>query len=46
MVQEYGRFMSENDLAHILEYWDMCDKHGQETVDDYMEFHYELDNFE
>ena len=24
----------------------MCDMHGQEAVDDYMEFHDELDNFE
>lgn len=39
-------FMSEDDFAHILEYSDMCDKHGQEAVDDYMEFHDELDNFE
>lgn len=38
--------MSEDDFAHILEYSDMCDKHGQEAVDDYMEFHDELDNFE
>lgn len=39
-------FMSEDDFDHILEYSDMCDKHGQEAVDDYMEFHDELDNFE
>ena len=39
-------FMSEEDFDHILEYSDMCDKHGQEAVDDYMEFHDELDNFE
>ena len=31
---------------HIKEYCDLCDKHGQEAVDDYMEFHDELDNFE
>lgn len=39
----------------IPEYSDMCDvsrsallakNHGQEAVDDYMEFHDELDNFE
>lgn len=24
----------------------MCDKHGQEAVDSYMEFHDKLDNFE
>ena len=29
--------MSEDDFDHILEYSDMCDKHGQEAVDDYME---------
>ena len=39
-------FMSEDDFDHILEYSDMCDKHGQEAVDDYMEFHDELDRFE
>ena len=39
-------FMSEDDFDHILEYSDMCDKHGQEAVDDYMEFYDELDNFE
>ena len=38
--------MSEDDFDSILEYSDMCDKHGQEAVDDYMEFHDELDNFE
>ena len=31
-------FMSEDDFDHILEYSDICDKHGQEAVDDYMEF--------
>ena len=39
-------FMSEDDFDHILEYSDMCDKHGQDAVDDYMEFHDELDSFE
>lgn len=39
-------FMSEDDFDNILEYSDMCDKHGQEAVDDYMAFHDELDNFE
>ncbi len=39
-------FMSEDDFDHILEYSDMCDKHGQEAVDDYLEFRDELDNFE
>ena len=39
-------FMSEDDFDHILEYSDMCDKHGQEAVNDYMEFHDELDIFE
>lgn len=39
-------FMSEDDFDHILEYSDMCDKHGQEAVDDYLEFRDELENFE
>ncbi len=39
-------FMSEEDFDNILEYSDMCDKHGQDAVDDYMEFEYSLDNFE
>ena len=38
--------MSEDDFDRILEYSDMCDKNGQNAVDDYMEFHDELDNFE
>lgn len=38
--------MSEDDFNHILEYSDMCDKHGHEAVDDYMEFHDEIDNCE
>ena len=38
-------FMSEDDFDNILDYSDMCDKHG-EAVDDYMEFHDELDHFE
>ena len=29
-------FMSEEDFEHIREYNDMCDKHGQDAVDDYM----------
>ena len=39
-------FMSEDDFDNILEYSDMCDKHGSDAVDDYMEFHNTLDNFE
>ena len=39
-------FMSEDDFEHILEYSDMCDKHGVDAVDDYMEFNDSLDNFE
>lgn len=38
--------MSEDDFDNILEYSDMCDKHGSDAVDDYMEFHNTLDNFE
>ena len=39
-------FMSEDDFDHIIEYNDMCDKYGQEAVDDYMEFADSLDDFE
>ena len=39
-------FMSEEDFEHIREYNDMCDKHGQDAVDDYMEFRDNLDDFE
>ncbi len=39
-------FMSEDDFDNIIEYSELCDKHGQEAVDDYMEFHDELDDFE
>ena len=46
MAQDYEGFMSEDDFDNILEYSDMCDKHGSDAVDDYMEFHDELDNFE
>lgn len=39
-------FMSEDDFDNIIEYSELCDKHGQEAVDDYMELHDELDDFE
>ena len=39
-------FMSEDDFDNILEYSDMCDKHGSDAVDDYMEFNDNIDNFE
>ncbi len=39
-------FMLEDDFYNILEYSNMCYQHGQEAVDDYMEFHDKLDNFE
>ena len=39
-------FISRDDFDHIKEYSEMCDKHGADAVDDYMEFHDELDNFE
>ncbi|MCM1111605.1 MAG: hypothetical protein NC336_10395, partial [Clostridium sp.] len=49
----YVEFLIEENLAwnfkdfdHIKEYSEMCDKHGADAVDDYMEFHDELDNFE
>ena len=39
-------FMSEDDFDNIIEYSELCDKYCQEAVDDYMEFHDELDDFE
>ncbi len=39
-------FISQEDFDNILEYSDMCDKHGADAVDDYMEFHDNLSNFE
>ena len=39
-------FMSEDDIDNIIEYSELCDKYSQEAVDDYMEFHDELDDFE
>ena len=38
--------MDEDDFEHIKEYNDLCDKYDQDAVDDYMEFHDELDSFE
>ena len=38
--------MNEDDFDHIKEYCDLCDKYDQDAVDDYMEFHDELDSFE
>ena len=39
-------FMSREDFDNIREYSEMCEKHSAEAVDDYMEFHDSLDNFE
>ena len=39
-------FMSEDDFDKIIEYSELCDKYSREAVDDYMEFHDELDDFE
>lgn len=39
-------FMLRDDFEKILEYYQMCEKHGAEAVDDYMEFNDSLDNFE
>ena len=39
-------FMSEGDFDNIIGYSELCDKYSQEAVDDYMEFHDELDDFE
>lgn len=45
--QWYGESgFDEDDFDHIKEYWDLCDKYDQDAVDDYMEFHDELDSFE
>ena len=45
--KDYEGFMSEDDFDNsILEYSDICDKHGSDAVDDYMEFHDTLDSFE
>ena len=38
--------MDEEDFDHIKEYCDLCAKYDQDAVDDYMEFHDELDSFE
>ena len=46
MAQDYEGFMSEEDFDHIKEYTEMCDKHSVEAVDDYLELHDDLDNFE
>ena len=39
-------FISREDFDNILQYSEMCEKHGQEAVDDYMEFAESLDGFE
>ena len=39
-------FISRDDFDNILQYSEMCEKHGQEAVDDYMEFAESLDGFE
>ena len=39
-------FISQEDFDNILEYSEMCEKHSKEAVDDYMELHDSLDNFE
>ena len=39
-------FITEDDFDHILQYSRMCDRYGAEAVDDYMEFHDDLDDFE
>lgn len=39
-------FISEEDFDHIKEYTEMCEKHSAEAVDDYLEFHDDLDDFE
>ena len=45
--QWYGESgFDEDDFDHIKEYCELCDKYDQDAVDDYMEFHDELDSFE
>ena len=39
-------FMDEDDFDHILEYTKMCDEHGDEAIEDYMEFYDDLDHFD
>lgn len=39
-------FITEEDFDHIKEYTEMCEKHSAEAVDDYLEFHDDLDDFE
>ena len=56
MAQDYEGFprqwycesgMDEETFDHIKEYTEMCDKHGAEAVDDYMDLdHDDLDDFE
>ena len=55
MFQDYEGFprqwysesgMDQEDFDHIKEYCELCDKYDQDAVDDYMEFHDELDSFE
>ena len=39
-------FMDEDDFNHIKEYTEMCDKHSQEAVDDFLELNDDLSDFE
>ena len=39
-------FISQEDFDNILEYSEMCEKYSKEAVDEYMELHDSLDNFE
>ena len=39
-------FMLREDFDRIVEYSDLCDRHGELAVNDYMEYHDCLDNFE
>lgn len=39
-------FMSREDFDNIQEYWELCEKHGQDAVDDYMELFDDLGDFE
>ncbi len=39
-------FITRKDFEKILEYVELCDRYGVEAVNDYMEFHDTLDDFE
>ena len=42
----YREWIGEEIFEKIAEYHDMCELHGAEAIDDYLELHDDLDNFE